>query len=112
MESSRNSKTADSIKETLDAVKTTKPATPSRRKAPGDLVLAAQLNQAREVIIALRRQLSEQEDIISQLQKHVSTLEVQNLTRENEKLREEHGLKIGQQLVQENGEWWVVEETK
>lgn len=84
-------------------------AAPRKTKASGEFVLAAQLNQSRETIINLRKQVAEQEQIIAQLQNQVSFLEVQNLTRENEKLREDHGLKIGQQLIQENGEWFVVE---
>jgi uncharacterized coiled-coil protein SlyX len=80
-----------------------------RKKASPELVLAAHLNQAREQIIALRKQVAEQEQIIAQLQNQVAFFEIQAVNKENEKLRLEHGLKLGQQIVQDNGEWWVIE---
>jgi len=83
--------------------------TVARKKASAELVLAAHLNQAREQIIVLRKQLVEQEQIIAQLQNQVAFLEIQNITKENEKLRDEHGLRLGAQLVQDNGEWYLVE---
>lgn len=94
-----------------DALSSKGKATGGRKKASNELVLAAQLNQTREAVIALRKQVAEQEQIIATLQNQVSFLETQNLQRENERLRAEHNLELGQRLEKDaNGEWWVVDE--
>lgn len=106
MESNRVQKQVDSLNGALKA------AVPTRKKASAEFVMAAQLNQTRETVIALRKQIAEQEQIISTLQNQVSFLEVQNLQRENERLRDEQGLKIGQKLEKDaSGEWWIVDES-
>jgi len=95
----------------VESLNTATKAVSNRKKASAEFVMAAQLNQTRETVIALRRQVAEQEHIISTLQNQVAFLEVQNLQRENEKLRDEHGLKIGQKLEKDaSGEWWIVDE--
>ena len=84
----------------------------ARKKASAEFVLAAQLNQARETIVNLLNRVAEQDQTIAALQQQLALVELQNVQRENEKLREQHGLKIGVKLEKDpTGEWWILEET-
>lgn len=83
----------------------------ARKKASAEYILAAQLNQARETIVSLLNQIAEQEQNIAALQQRVALSELQTIQRENEKLREQHGLKVGVKLEKDQaGDWWIVEE--
>lgn len=85
----------------------------ARKKASAEYVLAAQLNQARETIVSLLNQIAEQEQSIAALQQRVALSELQAIQRENEKLREQHGLKVGAKLEKDQaGDWWIVEEAQ
>jgi|SRR5277367_4199627 len=97
------------------AQKASAPTTPPqiRKKASAEFVLAAQLNQARETIVSLLNQVAEQEQSIATLQQRLAMVELQNVQRENEKLREQHGLKIGVKLEKDPaGEWWILEDAQ
>lgn len=86
------------------------PAGVVKRAATAEFVLAAQLHQAREQIIELKKQMVSQEQIIAQLQAASAAFEVQTLTTENEKLRIQFGLKTGQRLEKnEDGMWSVID---
>lgn len=85
----------------------------SRKKASAEYVLAAQLNQARETIVSLLNQIAEQEQTIAALQQRVALSELQTIQKENEKLREQHGLKVGAKLEKDQaGDWWILEEAQ
>lgn len=100
-------KPVESVNGALKAV----PAPAIRKKASAEFVLAAQLNQARETIVSLLNQVAEQEQSIATLQQRLAMVELQNVQRENEKLREQHGLKIGVKLEKDPaGEWWILED--
>lgn len=83
---------------------------PVKKSASQEVVLAAQLHQARETIIGLRRTLAEQEQVIAQLQATNFNLEAQRLEAENATLREKFGLKSGQRLEQDGAGGWVIVE--
>jgi len=77
----------------------------TKKRADTLLVLAAHLYEARGTIIVLRRQISEQEKLIAKL-------EIQATQRENEEIKKTYGLNKGLKLEKdENGDWWVVEES-
>jgi len=84
-----------------------------KRKASAEFVLAAQLNQARESIVNLLNRVAEQDQTIAALQQQLALVELQNVQKENEKLREEHGLKIGVKLEKDPaGDWWILEDAQ
>jgi uncharacterized coiled-coil protein SlyX len=94
-------------------VKTAPVAPSTRKKASTEYVLAAQLNQARETIASLLGQVADQEQTIATLNQRLAMIELQNVQRENEKLREQHGLKVGAKLERDPaGEWWILEEAQ
>lgn len=76
-------------------------AAPSRTPATGEDVLAAKLNQARELLVEKQR-------AIIALQARVGELELVIAARDNESFREEHGLRLGRKLTRDEktGEWW------
>lgn len=83
----------------------------TKKLASAETVLAAQLHQAREAIMALRKTVTEQEQVIAQLQAANYTLEVQRMDSDNAALREKYGLKTGQRLERdETGSWVIVED--
>lgn len=81
-----------------------------KTKASEEMILAAQLNQAREQIIQLKSQIVQQESIISQLQVENAKLEIASIRSENEKLREQYSLKEGLKFEKDKeGQWWFTE---
>lgn len=107
-------KQAENVNGALKAIAPQPPtAQVNRRKASGEFVLAAQLNQARETIAALLGQIADQEQTIATLQQRLASIELQNVQNENEKLRAQHGLTVGLKLEKDqNGEWWILEEVQ
>lgn len=84
-----------------------------KKPASGEVVLAVQLHQARETILSLRKTITEQEQVIAQLQAANYALEAQKVATDNAQLLEKFGLKTGQRLEQdETGAWVIVEEDK
>lgn len=80
----------------------------NRVKVSSEYVLAAQLNQARETVATLLNQVAEQEQTIAALHQRLAQAELRNIKKENEKLRDQYGLKLGSKLEQdENGDWWL-----
>lgn len=84
--------------------------TPVKKPVSRDTILAAQVNQLREQNSALRKQILDQSKLIVQFQSQLAAFEEQRVSLDNEKFRLEHGLKPGQQFIQENGEWFVIDQ--